>query len=300
MNALPRLHVWLVRYEVLQDGTLPPLPTTALHGALARAVYSDVCIAPARPTCEACPAESHCAYPILFEPTPAACRRLREFGVTTEPPRPLAIAPDAPFLPTGESPIPVRRGQIVSFRLTATSKVWQYWEALRRGLERIGRQGLGPREERTRLRLVSVEAHSTPLPNENTNEVALRFVTPLRLKHSGQIASEVDGKVLAEALARRAVFIGHLEGLVWQAPPELGGWLESVESISAFRLVRVGRYSSRQGRWMRWPGLVGTLRLRGEGVRHLLPLLHFGSLAQVGKATTFGFGRYELTAPTTS
>ncbi|GBD26345.1 hypothetical protein HRbin30_01677 [bacterium HR30] len=294
MNPLPRLHAWLIRYEVRKGGILPPLPTTAFHGALARALYDKACVAPARATCTGCPAEPCCAYPALFEPAPAERSQMRELGVTTEVPRPLVISPDQPFLPTGEEPLPVRAGQIVAFRIAATDKVWHHWNLLRQALDLVGRRGLGARETRVLLRLIDVQALASTPPNFDGGGITLRFVTPLRIKHRGKIASEIDGPLLVSAILRRARLLAELTGKPWVGDDRAERWAASLESVADLKLVRVGRYSGRQERWMLWPGLVGSLRLRGEGLGALLPLLHFGSLAQIGKATTFGFGRYEL------
>jgi hypothetical protein len=296
MSGLPRLHVWQIQYEVTRAGELPPLPTTALHGALARAVYDQVCIAKARPNCAGCPAEPSCAYPVLFEPPTKELDSLRELGVTTEPPRPLAIAPEPPLVPTTEQPIVVHRGNRIRFRLVALGKVWDYWDHLRRALRRVGRKGLGARDSRVTLELEQL----TPLPSAQLptgrapDSVTLRFVTPLRLKHQGQIASLVDAPLLIDAIARRAALLAHLDRTGSQPLEAWSSAAKVLQSVANVRVVRVGRYSGRQRRWMLWPGLVGTVRLSGPSLQELVPLLHFGSIAQVGKATTFGFGRYEL------
>lgn len=296
MSTFPRLHVWHVRYKVVRGGTLPALPTTALHGALGRAVYDLVCVAKARPSCEGCPAEPHCAYPTLFEPTPGAAG-WRAFGVTTEPPRPLALSPEKPFVPTREHPVAVKPGQTITFRLTALGKVWKYWTTLRKALERTGRRGLGERESRARLELAEVVPAPVPSPPADTpGEVTLHFLTPLRLKHAGQIAAQVDASLLFEAIVRRAALLAHLDELSWEPPTNLERAVLQLQSVASLRVVRVGRFSSTQKRWMWWPGVVGTMRLRGASLPQVLPLLQFGAVAQVGKATTFGFGRYELAA----
>jgi hypothetical protein len=297
MSGLPRLHVWQIQYEVTRAGELPPLPTTALHGALARAVYDQVCIAKARPNCAGCPAEPSCAYPVLFEPPTKELDSLRELGVTTEPPRPLAIAPEPPLVPTREEPIAVRPGDRVRFRLVALGKVWDYWDVLRRALRRVGRKGLGGRNSRVELQLEElnpVPTAETIAPTRIADSVTVRFLTPVRLKNQGQIASSIDAPLLLDAIARRAALLAHLDETDWKPTEGLASAAAALHSVASVRLVRVGRYSGRQRRWMLWPGLVGTVRLRGPTLPELMPLLHFGSIAQVGKATTFGFGRYEL------
>jgi len=59
-------------------------------------------------------------------------------------------------------------------------------------------------------------------------------------------------------------------------------------------VVPVRRYSSRQGRSMVWPGLMGVLDVAGPGVVQAWPLFAFCERVHVGKATSFGFGRYVL------
>ena len=53
----------------------------------------------------------------------------------------------------------------------------------------------------------------------------------------------------------------------------------------------VRRYSTRQKQRIDMPGVVGTVDLEGD-LDELGPLLGFAERTQVGKATTFGLGRF--------
>lgn len=293
MSSVPRVDLWQVTYVAERDGFLPPLPTTAFHGGLGHALYHGVCVAKARPSCRGCPVERLCAYPRLFDPPVCELPLVRELGVTTEAPRPWALAPEAPFVPTGERPHPVRVDQVVRFRLAVTPAAADLWQPLLRALRRAGHFGFGERRQRVALKLLGVEpiGSEDPLPS---TRVRLRLLTPLRIKHEGQIASSLTPRLLVEAIVRRAALLGSLgnDGCSW---PE--DWREKADSLrmrANLRITRASRFSSTQRRLLRWPGLMGWIDLEGEALPELWPLLCFGSKAQIGKATTFGFGRYEV------
>src|SRR5690606_2944812 len=128
----------------------------------------------------------------------------------------------------------------------------------------------------------------------------LSFVSPLRLKTAGRVASRISAPALVGALARRANALSILYGSGRSAVDE-----EAVSAVaerltvddSGLRLVHVRRYSSRQRARMEWPGLVGPLVLRGRRLPELWPLVQFGEQAQVGKGTALGFGRYLVCGP---
>src|SRR5690554_2550972 len=97
-DGFPKIALYRAVFEATEPGMLPPLPTTALHGAPGRALWREVCLAPARQTCRGCPAMAQCPYPPLFEPVPAPAGR--DLGVTDEAPRALFLAPEPPLVPT--------------------------------------------------------------------------------------------------------------------------------------------------------------------------------------------------------
>ncbi len=298
---LPGLEVFVARCRASRPLRLWPLPTVSLHGALERALRRQVCVARDRPRCAGCPAFEDCPFAALMRPAPL--ERPRAGGAGHSPPKPYAIAPDEGLLPTRAAGWYLPAGREVAFRLTLLAEAAAHREAL---LEALGHalELLGPRSSadgrwQPALRLVDIQ--TAPQAEEVVaaparppgDAVELRFVTPFRIKAGGRLTGRLDAGTLLEALGRRAALLG-AEGL--PATPEerarlaAGLQLERLES----RLVQVRRYSSRQGRQMSWPGVVGRWRLRGEALQPLWPLLRFGAHAQVGKATSFGFGRYEL------
>jgi CRISPR/Cas system endoribonuclease Cas6 (RAMP superfamily) len=65
---------------------------------------------------------------------------------------------------------------------------------------------------------------------------------------------------------------------------------------ASFRWVDLERYSGRQKRPMTLGGIVGEATYAGD-LGEFLPFLRLGEQVHVGKASSFGFGRYELLAP---
>lgn len=293
MATLPPLVGHRVVYRALTSGMLVPLPTTALHGALARALWREACVAPARPACRGCPAQARCTYARLFEPLPMAGVPAVP-GVTDEAPRPLALAPEPPFVPTSRSPRPIQLGEEIAFRVTLASGAHDTTPALVRALRRAGRRGLGHAGVPVRLDLEEVSSVGNDVDKEAGERAAVELLTPLRVKREGRIASSLDAQTLVSALVRRAQLVASAEGRRWEPGFDPVTLAAQIRVEGRLEVVAVSRYSNRQQRWMSWPGLMGTVQLSGPSLPTLWPLLRWGESAQIGKATSFGFGRYRL------
>lgn len=294
-SSLPTVRTWHAHFRATGPGVLPPLPTTALHGALARALSEEVCLAPARPTCRGCPAERGCAYPRLFEPTISVPTELQKaIGITDEAPRPLVLAPEPPLVPTGVDRHRVAAGDRIAFRIGLADAAADTFPILVRSVRRAGRKGLGSSGSRMRLELERLCPVGDPQPDSPPERATLQLLTPLRVKVNGRIQPSLNAAALVAALVRRATLLATIEGPPWQPtfqPEQVAAGLEVTSSLS---IVAVSRYSSRQRRSMTWPGLIGRLQLSGPGLTELWPLLRFGERVQIGKATSFGFGSYRL------
>lgn len=326
-NLPPALSV-TASFRAAADQLLPPYVGNALHGAFGHALYASVCAFPRRRRCEGCPVGAQCAYPLLFasrgRPTPEAVA----LGVHEEAPRPLAMAPEPAWAEPALRPRELRAGEPFEARLTLIGRAVAALPVVVLALKDLARRGLGIGEgdrgadipaERPSLvleRVVTAGGHvvydrvtdcyappGTGWENgvgEDTvvpEAVVLRLVTPLRLKLDGRIARDFTPADLARSLARRANALSLLYGagepvFDERSVARAGREVDCVRSD--LRRVEVRRYSSRQRQRMNWPGLMGEVEWRGPGLARLWPLLCWGERAQVGKATTFGFGRYAL------
>ena len=324
-SELPDMLALGVVFTTGERQRLPPFLGCALHGALGRALYRTVCAFPQRAECPGCPLYRRCAYPALMEAPVSENAALREAGVTDQAPRPLVLAPEPGWTRPSGNPVRLDAGCEVPVRLVLVGSAIRDLPVLTVALQALARRGIGLPEEpgatpgRRRAELVlsristadgahlvydaAGDAFAAPpvsaLPAESVipDRVVIDLLTPLRLKHAGAVAGSVEPEPFLAALARRAnafrILYGDGEAAVDEAAvARLAATI--VPEESRLRRVHVTRYSARQQRRMDWPGMMGAVRWRGPALRPLWPLLRFGELAQVGKATSFGFGRYEV------
>jgi hypothetical protein len=310
---------WFVAAET-QD--LPPLATTALHGALGRSLRAMVCTDPSRPSCRRCPRALACAYPHLYE---AQGDGRSVDGVTTSAPAALALSPDR-FEP-GAPRLRLEPGEPLSLRLCLVGRRAATFEpVLAQALARAGDLGLGLRPDgrpgrRPRLELQGLEAIEPPAVAAPTRaqgdgfdgrraarrieppavaaptRALLEWQTPVRLVADGKVASSLDASRIWRTVVRRVRTLARLYGD--QPAEELPPIEGEPPAPFAFepgphRIVRIDRYSARQGRRMTWPGLVGSGILSGPGLPAAWPWLRTAEALQLGKATSFGFGRLRL------
>ncbi|HCF57583.1 MAG TPA: hypothetical protein DFS52_06270 [Myxococcales bacterium] len=286
---MPAIAALRIKLEARGAGRLPTLWTTALHGTLFSSLRELACFDSDRSDCTGCDRLGDCSYAALAEPPGDPDKGE---GVTDRAPPALVLAPESADF--SAPAFELERGGVIAARLAligdrAIEHRSLLVGALNRAASRMhggtaGREGF--------LRLVSVEPVDTehrPMPPR----ARLSFVTPVRLKSQGRIQSELDAEVLWRSLARRADSLSRLYGagpLGWDPAAPSPFALETLES----RVVAVQRFSNRQKTSMTWPGVLADCLLTGDGLATAWPLLQFGSQVQVGKATSFGFGRYRL------
>jgi len=254
---------------------LPPLPSTALHGALGQTL-------PARLGRILTPDAEELALP----------------GVTGQAPSAMVLAPERTAL--GLPRLELARGETISFRVGLIGDdAWSHRDEILRAITLALEGGIGVRpgnSGRGRPALAVVESvelapvFSAPAPGESQRIV---WLTPVRLVQGGHVTANIDGETLTSTLWRRAEILARVHG------PDLVPFPDRPDSPidiidSRLHVVSVSRYSSTQNQKMTWPGLVGFLDLTGPALKPLWSVLRFCEQVQVGKATLFGFGRFVL------
>lgn len=129
-------------------------------------------------------------------------------------------------------------------------------------------------------------------------KLSLVFETPLCLKYRGQFQQSFEGEALSAGLMRRLWILSCFENVIGE---EGGGYKlfqPPEQPVLAVRLQwarqkEVSRYSSRHGQNIMLKGIVGKADL-ADISDEWLDLLLAGEVAQVGKNTSFGFGKYHL------
>ncbi len=298
----PALCELRVRCLVARSLRLRPLPTVSLHGAFERALRREACSERDRPHCEGCPREHACAYPALMQPRCSLNGVLERSGAAQAPPKPYVLAPGSELLPSRAAGFMLEAGERLSFSLLLVGRAVEHaavaGRALRRAMGLLGPRLAAGERWCPALRveaLERVEPVADVLTSPSPRGVVLSFLTPFRIKDGGRLTGSLGPETFAKALSRRITLLAACHRAEALHPPAVhlasnGLELECLES----RLLVIRRRSSRQGRQMVWPGVVGRWRMAGPALPSWWPWLRLGARLHVGKATTFGFGRYTL------
>ncbi|MBI5206211.1 MAG: CRISPR system precrRNA processing endoribonuclease RAMP protein Cas6 [Candidatus Firestonebacteria bacterium] len=129
----------------------------------------------------------------------------------------------------------------------------------------------------------------------NNDAITIDFETPARIKVNDNLSSDLSFKVLIERLSERACLLAHFHcGAELVSFEEFAVDSGKVEIIdNKLEWVDWVRYSSRQDTKMNFGGCIGKITYKGDFQKYL-PLLKLGEHIHVGKATTFGLGKYRI------
>ena len=129
-----------------------------------------------------------------------------------------------------------------------------------------------------------------------SRSVTLRTVTPMRLKKKGRLVTDLIFQHLIGSLLRRLDDLARLYGS-GPLPVDIPALIKRSETVEqrqyGMSWIDFERYSSRQNTRMRIGGLEGEVCFEGD-LAPFVPWLTLGAALHVGKATSFGFGRYRL------
>ncbi len=298
--------------EARDPVSLPEYAGSTLRGAFGHAFRERACLFPGQ-SCRTCVLAQTCACSYVFEtPTPPGFALANAGG--SHVPHPFVLGP--PW----EGAMDLPPGAPFSFRMALVGKGIDYFPYFVLAVEEMGRRGLG--RGRGRFRLAEVwdvrpegsrsvwrggtlrpEASADPLVwrsddfrHPDPGELVLQFVTPLRLSGRGGLDADLDFPAFLRALLRRVKLLAACHcgnGADWDYRPLLahGDAVQTLERDC--RPLGWLRWSERQGRKMLLDGVTGFLRIAGD-LKPLLPFLAIGQVIHAGKATAFGFGRYQL------
>lgn len=311
---LPPLPLSLLRLRltlrVEETMTLPRWKGALLRGGLGRALRQALC----DPTCPApdqCIQATACPYRMLFAPDGEGGQS--DLHGLRDVPRPYAVQP--PLDPqTQYAP-----GDTLTFGFILAGKATAYVPHILRAFEALGQMGLGLGQGKARLiameSLDPLSGAALPLLADGTlqNQVltttgaqilaaalqlpptlTLRFLTPMRLKYDGQIATLPECHILVRTALRRlsqlCIFFG-------DGPWEVA-FADAIAQAQQVRLrtchttmVDWGRTSGATGQHMNLSGFVGSADYANVAPE-VRTILLAGSLVHIGKASVFGHGAY--------
>lgn len=283
----------------------PAFKGTTLRGAFGTSFKKTVCVTH-KPTCSECVLYETCVYSYVFETPVQSENQLPQ--KTPFAPHPFVITP--PLEPKSV----YETGENLTFQLTLFGKAVNLLPYFLLTFEVMGNRGITKTRGKTKLisarqnnRIIYTDGKFISKPKiydtaeftaqENTKgTVTIQFLTPVRLIHRGKLVDNPDFDAIHTAILRRFFWILKLHSEVTDLQ-ELKNWdnsgtpLRQVDAI--IKYVSVRRYSKRQERRMIFKGFVGEVVYSGN-IGRVLPILRVGEVIHIGKATSFGFGKYQI------
>ena len=132
---------------------------------------------------------------------------------------------------------------------------------------------------------------------EPEKDLTVEFMTPVKIQTGGQKAESIDFETLIKAAMRRISILSYFYGTPVDTAVDFSGFSEGADKIKKTadytRMYEFSRFSGRQKKMVPLNGIVGKVVFSGQW-RRFRSLLELACVCNIGKATSFGFGRMQL------
>lgn len=302
---------YIFTLHALEEIRLPAYKGSTLRGLLGYGLKRLTCIFK-NSKCEHCLFKLNCVYSRFMESPLPEDHPLK--NKCKKAPHPYVIIP-----PVQRKKV-FSKGATLSFGMIIVGKANESLPYVIYAISEMGKKGIGINRGKYELRLVesedkdkskkiiySIEDGNIRLKSyeisfkdllKNTpscSKIRLTFETPLRIKHKGKLIKSIPFEVLIHRLAERAFLLANI--YCSSELTDFSGLLEGANNITltSERVIWIDwiRYSTRQKTNMKLGGIVGEIIYSGD-LTKFVPLLKLGEYIHVGKATTFGLGKYRL------
>ncbi len=296
--ALPPVTIVECIGRYRRSGRISEFRGSAIRGCFGRALRATSCVLQATRPCGAtCARPQECAVAHLFEtpPLPAGIPPTR----FRNPPHPIALRVASPGRPE------VDAGEEECFGWSVLEPATKWIPAIATAVTWMSEAGLGAERvqfEVVRIRTVlghrphplSSERDQAPtVPAPIAGRVRIQLETPLRLQSDGKPRMAWSTDEFIRAVVRRTWLLAEFYGGETRHPPDAAVWSVRDER-PAVRWEDRQRFSSRQASEVPWGGLLGEVELH-DVPPALAQLLRMAEAIQLGKGTSIGLGRVEVT-----
>jgi len=293
--------------QMLTDSELPVYKTSMLRGGMGEMLLRLNCIRDR--DCANCGFESECIvqrtmYSKFSGDKPAFITSGDSFGYI------LNCEDFRTVLPAGEE---------LEFSLTLFGKTIVYFNLFLQAYYALGMQGIGKGKARFRISEVRNIQREPILDDDGNIHMArykvetvaeyvkyrkkqlglyagdalnFRFRSPVSLKYQDQFLTKLEMRPMVESVLRRISILDYFEGMELPMPDSKEWELPEIAEQRTGH-VEVPRYSARKDEKMVFRGFVGEGQIRNI-TEPVLSVLLAGEILQIGKNTSFGFGRYVL------
>jgi len=296
------------------DAILPPYKGSTFRGVFGIALKKVVC-ALRKQDCKDCLLREKCVYSFVFE-TPV----IRDEGHKriAAPPHPYVIEP-----PDNDR-THFKKEEPFDFALILFGRANEFLPYFVYAFEQMGRLGIGKRIEGKRARFLLKKVTSNgkltysgetgkittdklvedlqiedfmtdDLANAHRIDISLK--TPLRLKFQNRLEAGLPFHILIRAMLRRASSLQNYYGN-GEPPLDYRGIVDRAKAVetadSSLRWFDWERYSNKQDQSMLMGGIIGEVSYSGD-LTEFLPLVRLCEKVHIGKQTSFGLGKIEIT-----
>ncbi|MEE4356565.1 MAG: CRISPR system precrRNA processing endoribonuclease RAMP protein Cas6 [Desulfococcaceae bacterium] len=310
MQNLPLTRLKL-RLRTLEPVPLPHFPGSVFRGGFGMALRR-ACCTMNRQDCKNCMLRTSCVYATVFET--GGGQLSGDSYQLSDAPRPFIIEPPFPV------PLPLRAGDCFECGLVLMGPSVEQLPYFVYAFSKLGQAGIGPQRGKFRIAEITTASDQgeiqifdgvkdcfvNPVPlrqmadffsaDTNADSATLTFLTPTRIKDQNRLTKDLSFALLMRNLLRRISILTDLcTGTPFQADfKELirrAGEIQTAESHLHWYDWK--RYSARQKDSMKLGGFLGTVTCQGD-LSPFIPFLRIGEFLHIGKACTFGLGRYNV------
>ena len=300
------------RFRCKETVRLPVFKGVAMRGAFGNALRKISCSRD-RFDCSYCRSKYDCVYYYVFE-TRYPRNGFKSARVYAPVPHPFVMRP--PWEEKGT----YDEGEDIGGELVLIGRAGIHLRRVMDALELMGELGFGRQRGRCVLEEIQpveqfeieqtvvdsagirhwkgLHACRRGMPGERPRfDVKLNFLTPLRLKYAGKFVSKIEFHHIVRNLSRRVSAMAHFHCALDAKDFDFADYISQAKNISAIH---------RDVRWKDWPkcsrrharkvflgGITGAVAFSRVPFEYL-SLLEVGEKLHVGKAASFGLGRYEL------
>lgn len=249
---------------------LPMYKYSTIRGSVGHGLKKNICLRH-KTRCEDCSIVNHCPYIELFDNTVTQ----KEF---------------LPFISyCSNTDQNLEKGQKIELEFVLMGNALKYTSYLLLALQEIGKSGIGANRTEFDVRVdTAIKTKTLKFNNPQPGEYNISLLSPLRAKQGSRLAKEISLEKIIMLSQKRIemLYISNKESL----PTELHSKISVQEISQNTKWLDIDRYSNRQHTKMSLGGFVGNISYSDKN-GFASSLIEFASNINIGKQTTFGYGK---------
>ncbi len=316
IEYLKKLQIYKFRFIVkcIDEISLPKFAGSTLRGAFGITLKKNICVQRKwQHSCDQCMLKNNCLYSYIFDTKNIEYEKKNIKLVS--PPHPFILSIDF-----NEKPVIYPKNSILEWEFTFFGKkINDSLPYIIFTFEKMGETGIGKNRGKFKINHILMETSKeikviydhkskklehkivpfdilTDISDQKISELELRFTSPLQIKQKGKSNYQPEfSEIIKNILRRYDVLLNYHQPDKYQKIDH-SDIINSSKNINVldkkFILKKYSRHSGRQKKWISNFGIIGNIKYEGN-ITSFIPLLKIGSLINIGKSTSFGFGKFE-------